>query len=169
MPLGTLERGSRRKEATESPCALLRDGRERWNAFRRNHPRYIVVNGARLAEAKLDEIDLHCTILMESDLRRASLRGALMERGILRNSDFRGADLRRAILDGADLCRANFAGADLRGASLVSAFLKRADFTGADLSTAEGLTAIQIIEAYGDGGTRLPGHLARPASWQRLS
>jgi hypothetical protein len=31
------------------------------------------------------------------------------------------------------------------------------------------LTATQIIEAYGDGGTRLPVHLARPATWQRLS
>ena len=169
MLLGRLERDGTRNEEAESSCALLRDGMERWNAFRRDHPRYIVVNGASLAEAKLDEIDLHCTILMESDLRRASLRRALMERAVLRNSDFRDADLRRAILDGADLCRANFAGADLRGASLVRAFLKRSDFTGADLSTAKGLTATQIIEAYGDGGTRLPVHLARPATWQRLS
>jgi uncharacterized protein YjbI with pentapeptide repeats len=149
----------------EDRFALLKCGVERWNVFRREYPNYIVLNCASLADAKLAYVDLHCVILMEADLQRADLTCATLERAILRKSDFRGSDLRRAILDGADLCRADLSGADLRGASLASAFLKRTDLTGADLTTARGLTTAQIGDAYGDERTRLPGDLARPASW----
>jgi uncharacterized protein YjbI with pentapeptide repeats len=149
----------------EGRFALLKCGAEKWNVFRRDYPAYIVLNCASLAGAQLANIDLHCVLLMESDLRRANLSCAILERAVLRKSDFRGSDLRRAVLDGADLCRADLSGADLRGASLVSAFLKRTDLAGADLSTARGLTADQIQDAYGDDRTRLPHGIARPRSW----
>jgi uncharacterized protein YjbI with pentapeptide repeats len=149
----------------ESPTALLKCGVERWNAFRQEYPDYIILNPVILADAQLANIDMHGVLLIGSDLRRASLGGATFERAILRNSDFRGCDLRCAILDGADLFQADFCGADLRGASLISAFLKRANLIGADLSTAQGLTTAQIGEASGDGSTRLPEGVMRPASW----
>jgi uncharacterized protein YjbI with pentapeptide repeats len=145
--------------------ALLKCGVETWNAFRRDVPAYLVLNCASLADAQLAHVDLHCVLLMESDLQGANLSSAILKRAILRKSNFRGADLRGAILDGADLCRANLCGADLRGASLDSAFLKLTDLTGADLSTAHGLTTAQINDANGDEQTKLPGDLARPASW----
>jgi uncharacterized protein YjbI with pentapeptide repeats len=145
--------------------ALLRGGVEAWNEFRRKHPAYIVMNRSNLAGEQLSSVDLHCVILMESDLRRANLSGASLERAVLRNAVLRGSDLRRANLDGADLCRADLSQADLRDASLASAFLKRANLTGADLSTARGLTMAQVSEAYGDEGTKLPHGLARPTAW----
>jgi uncharacterized protein YjbI with pentapeptide repeats len=151
--------------STEVRFALLKCGVEAWNAFRRDFPNYIVLNFASLPDAQLADVDLHCVYLMESDLRRANLAGAILERAILRKSDFHGSNLRRAILDRADLCRADFSAADLRGASLASAFLKRTDLRGADLSTALGLTAAQIGDAFGDSETKLPEDLARPASW----
>jgi len=149
----------------EGQFALLKCGVERWNAFRREYPAYLVLNCASLADAQLAHVDLHCVLLMESDLRCANLSSAILERAILRKSDLRGADLRGAILDGADLCRANLRDADLRGAKLSSAFLKLTDLAGADLSTVQGLTPEQINDANGDEHTKLPRDLARPASW----
>jgi Pentapeptide repeats (8 copies) len=165
MRIESLEQKKGCEVLLDSPAALLRCGVEKWNAFRREYPDYIILNCTCLADAQLAHIDMHCVLLMESDFRRANLTNAILARAILRNSDFRNSDLQRAILDGADLCRADLSGADLRGASLVSAFLKRADLTGADLSTALGLTTAQINEAYGDGRTLLPEHVVRPASW----
>lgn len=147
------------------PSALLKCGVEAWNAFRREHPDYIVLNFSRFAGAQLAHIDMHRVLLMESDFRHANLTCAILERAVLRKSDFHGSNLKRAILDGADLCRADFSGADLRGASLASAFLKRTDLTGADLSTALGLTTAQLAEAYGDDQTRLPEDVERPSGW----
>jgi uncharacterized protein YjbI with pentapeptide repeats len=153
----------------EGHFALLKAGVDRWNSFRREYPEYIVMNCVSLADAQLNNVDLHCVLLMESDLRRANLAGAILERAILRKSDLRGSDLRNAVLDGADLCRANFSGADLRGASMACAFLKRTDLTGADLSTARGLTPAQINDAYGDERTRLPADLMRPPGWAKTA
>ncbi len=144
---------------------LLKCGSERWNIFRREYRDYIVLNSAPLADAQLPNVDLHCVLLIEADLRRANLECAILERAVLRKSDCRGSDLRNAILDGADLCRADLSGADLRGASLVSAFLKRTVLTGADLSTTKGLTTAQVSDAFGDERTKLPAGVARPESW----
>lgn len=149
----------------ERQLALLKCGAERWNVFRREYSGHIVLYCASLEAVQLAGADLHCVLLPESNLREANLAGAILERAILRKSDFRGTDFRRAVLDGADLCRADLSGADLRGASMASTFLKKTNLAGADLSTACGLTAAQIGEAYGDDLTRLPGGFARPASW----
>ena len=165
MRIESLEAKKPRQVPMESPFALLKCGVERWNAFRREHSEHIVLNSVILADAQLANIDMHCVLLMASDLRRTNLTYAILERAILRNSDFRGSDLRHAILDGADLFQADLSGADMRGVSLVSAFLKRADLAGADLSTAQGLTTAQLHETYGDGRTRLPEGVVRPANW----
>jgi len=153
--------------SSHEDLALLRRGVEKWNIFRREHADSIVLIYAHLNGAHLANVDLHCVLLVESDLQRANLSCAILERAILRKSDFRESNLRCAILDGADLCRADFSGADLRDASLVSTFLKCTDLTAADLSTARGLTTAQVNEAYGDGRTKLPADVARPARWNR--
>lgn len=165
MRMESLEVKKARRVPMESPIALLKCGVERWNAFRREHSDSIVFESIILADAQLANIDMHSVLLMASDLRRTNLTNAILERAILRHSNFRGSDLRHAILDGADLFHADLSGADLRGASLVSAFLKRTDLTGADLSTAQGLTTAQVTEAYGDGRTKLPEGIVRPANW----
>jgi len=84
--------------------------------------------------------DLAGTDLRDRDLRRANLRGALLIRSDLR---------------GVDLSLADLLGADLRGARLEDA----------DLSTALFLTRTQVGGARGNGSTRLPVALARPAHW----
>jgi uncharacterized protein YjbI with pentapeptide repeats len=145
---------------------MLAAGVECWNAFRRQNPGCVMLNGSSLAEACLAGADLRRAFLMGSDLHGADLRSALLECAILRKSNLRGSDLRGAQMNGADLFRADLSGADLRDSSLGSAFLKRADLRGTDLSTAVGLTETQLVEARGDLQTKLPANLTRPDSWR---
>jgi hypothetical protein len=103
-------------------------------------------------------------------LGRASalLRGAAPSR---RGADLMGRDLRRARLQDADLRGASLIGADLRGvdlgtADLLGADLRAADLGGADLSRCLFLTRPQATAARGDGATRIPEVLGRPAHWR---
>ncbi len=102
-----------------------------------------------------------------SEAARAGRRGSGRDR---RGADLMGADLRRADLRGASLRGAYLIGADLRGADLTAtdllgADLRVADLRGADLTGALFLTRPQVAAARGDGGTRLPAVLGRPAHW----
>ncbi|MGI5488559.1 pentapeptide repeat-containing protein [Microtetraspora malaysiensis] len=93
--------------------------------------------------------------------RRRNHRGADLIGARLRGADLRGANLRGAYLIAADL-----AGADLRTADLIGADLRDADLSGADLTGSIFLTQAQVNAARGDGATRLPAALARPAHWR---
>jgi hypothetical protein len=98
--------------ANEEHVALLKQGVEAWNAWRKESPNVI---------PNLDG----------EDLRSANLRGA-----ILSGADLTGADLTGANLSWADLCLADLTGANLSLADLTGANLSLADLTGADLSEA---------------------------------
>lgn len=74
--------------------------------------------------------------------------------------DLAAADLRGALLVAADLRRANLTRADLLGADL-----RDAQLGGADLRGALFVTPPQLAAAQGDGSTRLPAGLDRPAHW----
>ncbi|MEU6735893.1 pentapeptide repeat-containing protein [Streptomyces physcomitrii] len=87
-------------------------------------------------------------------------RGADLFGARLRRADLRGASLRGACLVAADL-----RGADLRFADLIGADLRDADLAGADLTDTVFLTRSQLAAARGDGRTRLPPALDRPAHW----
>ncbi len=89
------------------------------------------------------------------DRARADLVGA----------DLRRTDLRRTSLRGAYLIGADLRGADLTATDLLGADLRAADLRGADLSGALFLTRPQVAAARGDGATRLPAVLERPAHW----
>jgi hypothetical protein len=65
--------------ANEEQVALLKQGSEVWNAWRRENPK------------------------AEIDLSRARLRHAYLYKADLRNADLRNADLRNADLQGAYL------------------------------------------------------------------
>jgi hypothetical protein len=109
---------------------------------------------------------------VDAVLRRASTlvrgpgrphrRGADLVGRDLRGADLLGADLRGALLLGADL-----RGADLRRADLIGADLRAADLADADLTGSLFLTRPQLAAARGDGATRLPSGLGRPAHWSR--
>jgi uncharacterized protein YjbI with pentapeptide repeats len=131
----------------------------------------------RLADGCSDELsgtdvtahrrDVAAVLARASELvRRGSGRTPIDRTGAdligarLRGHDLRGANLRGAYLIGADLGRA-----DLRTADLMGADLRAADLQGADLSSAIFLTRPQLAAAKGDGATRVPPHLERPAHW----
>lgn len=76
-------------------------------------------------------------------------------------ADLRRTDLRGTLLIGADLRRA-----DLRLSDLLGADLRGADLGGADLRDALFLTGPQLAAARGDGATRIPTSVARPAQWR---
>lgn len=102
-----------------------------------------------------------------SDLARAGAGGPGPDRRRATpvGADLRGADLAAANLRGAMLVGADLRGADLRRADLTGADLRGADLRGADLGTALFVTQSQVDSAVGDGQTRLPAHLTRPAHW----
>jgi uncharacterized protein YjbI with pentapeptide repeats len=82
--------------ANEEHVALLKQGVDAWNEWRRENPDVY---------PDLSKVDLRGTDLRKVDLREANLDGANLSE----------ADLRWVLLCGADLC-----GADLSGADTVS-------------------------------------------------
>jgi uncharacterized protein YjbI with pentapeptide repeats len=112
-----------------------------------------------------DEVNVLLT--RASELTRAGVKGRKKNR---RGADLIGArlggsDLRGANLRGAYLIAADLTGTDLRTADLIGADLRDADLSGADLTGSLFLTQSQLNAAKGDGHTRLPAGLDRPAHW----
>jgi uncharacterized protein YjbI with pentapeptide repeats len=96
--------------------------------------------------ARLDEADFSSAVLTDTDLSRASLRGARLDGVSATGVDLRGSDLR-----GASLRNAVLTDADLRGADLTGADLHDANLHGADLRGVAGLDAARFpASAAGD-------------------
>ena len=89
--------------------------------------------------ARLDAADFSSAVLTDTDLSRASLRGARLDGVSATGVDLRGSDLR-----GASLRNALLTDADLRGADLTGADLHDANLHGADLRGAAGLDAARL-------------------------
>jgi uncharacterized protein YjbI with pentapeptide repeats len=144
--------------ANEEHVALLRQGVETWNTWRRTYSGKFPPDlaGADLHGMDLDEADLHEVYLIDTDLHGgilsgANLRYADLSGANLYGADLNGADLHEASLFGANLSEADLSAAslhgtvlghatlshaNLRGVSLVQASLKAADLRGADLRRA---------------------------------
>jgi uncharacterized protein YjbI with pentapeptide repeats len=126
--------------ANRTHVALLKEGVEAWNQWRRENPKTCPnLFRADLTRASLSGADLRRTNLGRACLRYADLRGAQMVGADLHGADLRGAeliraDLRRADLHGADLFGANLSGADLSHANLRRADLDCAKLRGTGLS-----------------------------------
>ena len=91
--------------ANDEHVALLKQGVDAWNAWRRYNPD------------------------IRPDLSEANLSGADLRRAHLYGTNLTGANL-----TGADISEAGLSGADLSGADLSEAPLVSADLTGADLT-----------------------------------
>jgi uncharacterized protein YjbI with pentapeptide repeats len=89
--------------------------------------------------ARLDAADFSSAVLTDTDLSRASLRGARLDGVSATGVDLRGSDLR-----GASLRHAVLIDADLRGADLTDADLHGANLHGADLRGVAGLDAARL-------------------------
>jgi uncharacterized protein YjbI with pentapeptide repeats len=123
--------------ADDVRLGLLKQGAERWNAWRntwrvdhadlRPDLPEADLRGADLRHASLHGVDLRAVDLREADLSEANLSGA----------DLSEADLRAVDLSGADLWWADLSGANLRGASLHGAQLREAQLREANLSEAD--------------------------------
>jgi hypothetical protein len=147
--------------------AILKEGPETWNRWRRDHPEIgtddyeIDLSGADLRRADLSGANL-CTVdLSEANLIRADLSDALLYAGAnLAGANLTAANLTDANIGGTDLSGADLTGADLNGACLIEtdlsdATLKAADLGAADLSRAHlsgaDLTGATIIyTTFGD-------------------
>lgn len=123
--------------AAPEQVALLSNGPDAWNHWRRAHRR----GAPDLSKANLEGLDLH-----GANLRLADLGGGRLSRSDLRHADLRGAFLGRVVLSdcnmegvnlkGATLIEARLEGANLRDADLRHANLRKAHLTGANLSRA---------------------------------
>ncbi|MFJ5779227.1 pentapeptide repeat-containing protein [Streptomyces sp. NPDC093094] len=111
--------------------------------------------------------EVNTLLLRVGDLVRAQVPGRTRNhRGAdLMGARLAGADLRGASLRGALLVAADLKNADLRMSDLIGADLRDADLAGADLTGSVFLTQAQLNAARGDGTTRLPDTLSRPAHW----
>ena len=115
--------------------------------------------------ARVNPLLLRASELARAGAARRSPTGRRLRHADLLGADLHGADLRGADLRGALLIAADLRGADLRRADLIGADLRDADLAGADLTGALFLTQPQLTAAKGDGATRLPPSLTRPAHW----
>src|SRR3954470_10188672 len=90
--------------ANEEHVALLKQGVDAWNAWRRENPNV----SPDLSRANLAEADLSKEKLLRADLSEVNLLGVN-----LRGADLFRADLFRASLLRSDLSKANLCGANL--------------------------------------------------------
>jgi uncharacterized protein YjbI with pentapeptide repeats len=101
----------------------------------------VLLTGADLSEAHLEEAELVGTnlekvVLREAHLEQAALARARLERAFLARAHLKGADLSEAHLERADLSEVRMPGTTLRGAHLEQAYLSGAHAERADLSRA---------------------------------
>jgi len=108
--------------ANREQLRIVRQGVKVWNKWRKKNSS-IVIN-----------------------LKKANLKGAILERVDFSDADLRGANLRGAKLFAADFNSANLSDADLEGAELEGADLSKANLTEAILDRAD-LTDASLIEA----------------------
>jgi TIR domain/Pentapeptide repeats (8 copies) len=138
--------------ADQEQLAILQQGREVWNTWRREHPTtrpdlsganlgHANLSGANFYQAKLGDANISHT-----NLSKAVLRGAFLSDANLSNADLSNADLsfagllhvnlNHANLNDANLSYANLGHANLSVADLIDANLDHAHLNSADLSNA---------------------------------
>jgi uncharacterized protein YjbI with pentapeptide repeats len=133
--------------ANEDLLAVLRQGVDDWNGWRRQNPDvWVDLTKADLSKAILIGANLTKAILIGADLSRANLFSADLSGALLISTSLARANLSKAKLVGgqlfgAKLPRVNLIQADLSGASLalanlLSGKLNEANLSDADLSSA---------------------------------
>ena len=153
--------------ANDEHLAILRQGVEKWNEWRRANPDLkpdlseVDLNEANLREAELFGANLSGANLGGADLFGANLIGAYLNKATIRfanliranirfanfsDADLSGAKLSETDLSGADLSEANLSEANLSGANLIRANLSRADLSEANLIAAR-LVKADLSEA----------------------
>lgn len=144
--------------ANPEQLAILEQGVEVWNTWRREHPEAeIDLTGANLSEAYLSAVDFS-----RVDLNGADIAYAWFSDAVFKDANLSNVEARQANFMNADL-----SGAILRGATLASAFmpkvlLHKADLSGANLNRAN-------LEDTDFSGATMQGTLLREATLFRAS
>ena len=134
--------------ANEEHLAILEQGVEAWNKWRKENPTIrpdlsrAKLSGADLIWADLSGADLTGADLSGADLSVANLSGADLSGAKLIEADFWGAKLIEADLRGAQLVEARLSVADLIEADLSGAIVGATEFGSIDLSAVKGLDRI---------------------------
>jgi uncharacterized protein YjbI with pentapeptide repeats len=154
--------------------AVLRQGAERWNAWRSGNSSLrpdlagLDLTAASLGETLLVGADLNRADLNQADLSRTNLSRANLNRANLSGALLGGSELSEADLSGANLSRANLSNAILTGANLSRANLSEAVLNRANLSHAT-LSLANLTKATGDhinlGQAVLSGALLRETTF----
>lgn len=143
--------------ASQGQVAILQQGVEKWNLWRKNNPTVEVdlagadLHGLNLSMINLSYADLSRANLIDSQLYEADFRGANLQQSDLRNAvlenanlwavNLSKANLEKAHLRECQLWNANLGEANLQGANcilvnLIDANLQKADLTGSNLNGA---------------------------------
>jgi uncharacterized protein YjbI with pentapeptide repeats len=123
----------------------------------------VLLTGADLSEAHLEEAELigahlEKVSLYEAHLEQANLDRAHLERAFLARAHLKEADLSRAHLEQADLSEVHLQGATLRWTHLERAYLNGAHLEKSDLSEAR-LEKVYLSEAHLEGAILSEAHL----------
>lgn len=133
--------------AKQEHLDVLKQGVERWNRWREQHPgiqpdlsdaylRHTRLRGANLQGADLSGADLNYVILIGAMLNDTLLGHADLNGAHLNGTHLNGSDLNSAHLSDAHLVGAKLRHADLNGAHLNNADLRNAHMDSIDLSSA---------------------------------
>jgi uncharacterized protein YjbI with pentapeptide repeats len=136
--------------ANPEHLALLRQGRDAWNAWREEYRQLqpdldeadltgANLSGADLSKADLSKANLSGANLSEADFRDASLNGANLSDTYLVLADLRGVDLSQADLYRANLSGAYLESANLQGANLQATYFDRSEAQKALLEESKGV------------------------------
>jgi uncharacterized protein YjbI with pentapeptide repeats len=121
--------------ANSEQLALLQQGIQVWNRWRKDHPQTpIDLRNAHLPNADLSGADLHSADLRDADLRYVTLQKASLNHANLSQTILRGSDLNDCSCRHADFRRAYLSYASLKHCDLHAADLSETDLSDADLS-----------------------------------
>lgn len=97
--------------------------------------------GARLEEAKFNNVHLNNAVLAGAELERSGFDGADLSNANMQGADLSFASFKKALLAGAQLDRARLFQSDLSDSNLSAATLRRAFLRNADLTDALAVAA----------------------------
>lgn len=126
--------------ANEEHVAILKQGVEAWNKWRKKNPTIVPdLTRVYLGRMHLNKVYLDRVLLRGSELGNVLLKGASLQRADLVDariylSDFTGADLIESYLDGVEFYYVNLSGVTFNRAHLSRTHFVKADLTNADWS-----------------------------------
>lgn len=134
--------------ADQEQVELLKQGKEVWNNWRREHPQVTPdFMDAVLEYHDLNSFNLSDARLINADLIEADLTNTDLSHAILINANLTEADLSRADLSYSLLLNTNFSHAILNGARFSYAMMGQTHLNGVDLHAVKGLETVTFNSA----------------------